>query len=164
MPDALDYVQIQNLLYRYCDAVDHADRNTLDALFAHADVYVGGSLIKAGSIPGYGDAFSQIVRIYPETGGLKTRHLCTNLMIDFEDDQHARCRSCFVVFQATQTLPLQAIMTGTYHDRLEKVEGQWRFAERRWEVGLVGDLSAHLLQPLGNFTESAHTPNPHLNV
>jgi len=153
MPDALDYFQIQQLLYRYCDAVDRADCDTLEVLFAHADVYVSEQPIKAGSVPGYRDAFTRIVRIYPETNTLKTRHVCTNIVIDFEDDLHARCRSCFVVFQATEALPLQAIMTGTYLDRMEKADGEWRFSERRWKVGLVGDLSAHLLQPLQHLSE-----------
>jgi len=155
MPEALDYFQIHQLLYRYCDAVDRGDSNELDALFAHADVYAGGPPIRAGSTPGFGTALSAIVQRYPDTGNLKTRHLCTNLIIDFDDDHHARCRSCFVVFQATDALALQPIMTGTYLNRMEKADGQWRFAEHRWEVGLVGDLSAHLLQPLSNFADGS---------
>jgi len=152
MPEALDYFQIHQLLYRYCDAVDRGDSTELNALFAHADVYAGGAPIKAGSTPGYGDILTEIVQVYPDTGNLKTRHLCTNIMIDFDDDDHARCRSCFVVFQATDTLPLQPVMTGRYHSRMDKIEGQWQFAEQRYEVGLVGDLSAHMLQPISNFT------------
>ena len=41
---------------------------------------------------------------------------------------------------------LQPIVTGTYLDRFEKVDGQWRFRERRELVGGAGDMSAHLLQ------------------
>jgi len=152
MPEALDYFQIHQLLYRYCDAVDRADSAELNALFAHADVYAGGPPITPGSTPGYGDILTGIVQIYPDTGHLKTRHLCTNIIVDFDDDQHARCRSCFVVFQATDALPLQPVMTGRYHTRMDKVNGQWRFAEQRYEIGLVGDLSAHMLQPISNFT------------
>ena len=83
----------------------------------------------------------------PETGGTpRTRHLCTNLIIEFDDETHARTRTYFVVFQGTDTLPLQPIITGGYHDKLEKVDGDWRFTERRELVGETGDLSAHLLQ------------------
>ena len=51
-----------------------------------------------------------------------------------------------MVFQAAPGLPLQPIITGSYLDRFEKVDGQWRFSERRELVGQTGDLSAHLLQ------------------
>jgi len=155
MPDALDYFEIQHLLYRYCDAVDRADWKKLNTLFAHADVYAGGPPIKAGAAPGFGEILTRIVQIYPDTGHLKTRHLCTNIVIDFDDDHHARCRSCFVVFQATEALPLQPVMTGTYLNRMEKVNDQWRFSEHRWDVGLVGNLSAHMAQPLSNFSDTA---------
>jgi hypothetical protein len=43
-------------------------------------------------------------------------------------------------------LPLQPIITGSYRDRFEKVDGAWRFSERRELVGETGDLSAHLLR------------------
>ena len=89
---------------------------------------------------------SKWTRVYPETGTPCTRHLCTNPIIDFDDDAHARCQTYFVVFQAAEGFPLQPIITGTYVDRFEKVDGEWRFSERREHVGQTGDLSAHLLQ------------------
>jgi len=151
MPSARDYFAIHNLLYRYCDAVDRADSGALNAMFAHADVYPG-ALIKAGSTPGFGDVLRDIVQIYPDTGRLNTCHLCSNAIIEFDDAHHARCTSTYVVLQATATLPLQAVMTGRYHDRFEKADGEWRFSERRWNAGLVGDLSAHLKTALESFT------------
>ncbi|WP_218004149.1 hypothetical protein [Nocardia araoensis] len=33
---------------------------------------------------------------------------------------------------------------GRYHDRFERVDGQWPFAERRVHIRLTGDLSRHL--------------------
>ena len=50
------------------------------------------------------------------------------------------------MFQAAEGFPLQPIITGSYHDRFEKVDGEWRFTERRESVSQTGDLSAHLLQ------------------
>jgi hypothetical protein len=40
--------------------------------------------------------------------------------------------------------PLQPIVAGRYLDRFARVDGAWRFAERRILVDLVGDLSRHL--------------------
>lgn len=149
MPEAIDYFLIQNMLGRYSDAVDRGDFEAVGALFQHADVYFPGEekpSIEKGS-GDFGAHLHRWTKVYPETGNPRTRHLCTNIIIDFDDDTHARCQSYFVVFQAAEGLPLQAIITGSYLDRLEKVDGEWRFVERRELVGQTGDLSAHLLQP-----------------
>ena len=53
-------------------------------------------------------------------------------------------RSYFVVLQQTPELPLQPIVSGRYRDRFERVDGVWRFAERRVRTDHMGDLSAHL--------------------
>jgi hypothetical protein len=148
MAEAIDYFLIQNLLNRYSDAVDRGDFNAVGEMFRHADVYFPGETtpsVRAGT----GDFAAQLrkwTRVYAETGTPRTRHLCTNPILDFDDAAHARCQTTFVVFQAAPGFPLQPIITGTYVDRFEKVNGQWRFAERRERVGQTGDLSAHLLQ------------------
>lgn len=149
MADATDYFLILNLLHRYSDAVDRGDFDRVGEMFRHADVYFPGEeapSVKAGDDHDFGDALTQWTRRYPDTGNPKTRHFCTNAIIDFDDDTHARCQSYFLVVQATDQLPLQPIISGTYVDRLEKSAGEWRFTERRELIGQVGDLSAHLLQ------------------
>jgi hypothetical protein len=148
MAEAIDYFLIQNLLNRYSDAVDRGDFAAVGEMFRHADVYFPGD--EAPSIRvGSGDFATHLerwTRVYPETGNPRTRHLCTNPIIDFDDDTHARCQTYFVVFQSAEGFPLQAIITGSYVDRFEKVGEDWRFTERRELVGQTGDLSAHLLQ------------------
>ena len=149
MAEAIDYFEIQNLLHRYSDAVDRGDFARVGELFRPADVYYPGEStpsVKAGT-GGFEASLSKCTRVYPETGNPRTRHLCTNAILDFDDATHARCQTYFVVFQAAEGLPLQPIITGTYLDRFEKVGGAWRFRERRELVGQVGNLSAHLLQP-----------------
>ncbi len=148
MAEAIDYFLIQNLLHRYSDAVDRADFEALGAMFGAADVYFPGEVepsIRAG-VPDFGTHLRKWTRVYAQTGNPCTRHLCTNPIIEFDDATHARCQSYFVVFQGTEGFPLQAIITGSYLDRFEKVLGEWRFSERRERVGQTGDLSAHLLQ------------------
>lgn len=148
MPDAVDYFTIQNMLHLYSEAVDRGEFERVGEMFRHADVYFPGEeepSVKAGS-GDFGAHLTKWTRRYPENGTPRTRHLCTNLIIEFDDETHARTRTYFVVFQGTSDLPLQPIITGSYHDRLEKRDGEWRFTERRELVGETGDLSAHLLQ------------------
>ncbi len=148
MAEAIDYFLIQNLLNRYSDAVDRGDFDAVGVMFRDADVYFPGDeepSVVAGT-GGLGPQLHKWTRVYAGPGNPCTRHLCTNLIIDFDDDSHARCQSYFVVFQAAEGFPLQPIITGTYIDRLEKRGGTWCFTERRELVGQTGDLSAHLLQ------------------
>ena len=148
MPEASDYFAIQNLLHLYSEAVDSGAFDEVGEMFRHADVYFPGDegpSVPAGSAT-FGDHLTRWTRRFPETGTPRTRHLCTNLIIEFDGETQARTRTYFVVFQGTDELPLQPIITGGYHDRFEKVEGEWRFVERRELVGETGDLSAHLLQ------------------
>ena len=129
MAEAIDYFLIQNLLHRYSDAVDRGDFDAVGALFRHADVYFPGDeepAVKAGT-GDFGKHLHEWTRIDPATGNPGTRHLCTNPIIDFDDPNHARCQTYFVVFQAAEGLPLQPIITGSYHDRFEKVDGEWRY-------------------------------------
>ncbi|MFI5541422.1 nuclear transport factor 2 family protein [Nocardia sp. NPDC051900] len=39
---------------------------------------------------------------------------------------------------------MQPVAAGRYHDRFERVDGQWRFVERRVHIHLTGDLSRYL--------------------
>ena len=48
------------------------------------------------------------------------------------------------VFQASDGLPLQAIITGRYHDTFHRVNERWRFDTREMFVGLTGTLGHHL--------------------
>jgi hypothetical protein len=56
----------------------------------------------------------------------------------------ATARSSYVVFQATDDLTLQPIITGRYRDAFAFRDGGWRFAQRQFVVDHVGDLSHHL--------------------
>ena len=83
------------------------------------------------------------IRLYE--GNPRTRHLTTNVAVEVDEDAGTGlARSYFVVLQQTPELPLQPIVSGRYRDRFERVDGVWRFAERRVRTDHMGDLSAHL--------------------
>jgi len=48
------------------------------------------------------------------------------------------------VLMQTQSLPLQPIVAGRYHDEFRRAV-HWSFARRHMIVDLVGDLAQHLL-------------------
>ena len=137
-----DEQQILNLMYRYMEATDDGDFDTRAALFEHATIVFPAPM---GSIRGgaaIAESFRSRQRLY--AGIPRTSHICTNVAIEISDDAGtATARSRYLVLQETDDLALQPIITGRYHDRFERVEGTWRFAERRFGVDLVGDMSAH---------------------
>jgi hypothetical protein len=97
-------------------------------------------------------------RVYADTGTLRTRHITTNLILESEGPERAAGQCYVLVVQATPTFPLQPVIAGTYEDKFEKVNGVWRFAERREDYKnfeLVGDLSSHLEMA---FVPQLHAP------
>jgi 3-phenylpropionate/cinnamic acid dioxygenase small subunit len=144
-----DYFAIQNLLYRYCDCMDRGDFNGAAALFAHADLHVPARAEPLRGAEAIAAMYTQFTRVYPDTRTPKTRHVTSNVIIEPAGEGAARAQSYVLVHQATDQLPLQPIISGRYYDRFERVGGAWRFCERRMEMDLFGNLSAHLLVPFG---------------
>ena len=141
---------ICNLLYRYAELMDQGRfEDIATELFAHTRFIVGPE----GTPTLDSEAMLEIFRkttIRYDGGSLQTKHVVTNPILEIDEEAGvASCRSYYTVFQQTETLPLQPIVSGRYHDRFERVEGEWRFAERDYsKVDLVGDTSQHLTYPL----------------
>ncbi len=143
--------EIEALLHRYAEAIDAGDFDAVGALFAHGVVCApDGTSIAEGA--------AAVARLYETTtrryadGTPKTRHIVTNVVIEGEPDRNvdadagaATARSRFTVYQATDSLPLQAIIVGDYEDEVELVDDRWVFRRRIMRPVLVGDLSQHLL-------------------
>lgn len=139
-----DAEAIRNLLHRYAECIDAADFAGVGALFEH------GGLIAPGMREPLRGA-ERVRRLYESAnrvhtcGTLRTLHVVVNPIVEVAaDGATASCRSRYLVLQATPKLPLQPIIAGRYFDRFERAGGAWRFAERRIEIDLVGELSEHL--------------------
>ena len=144
-----DYIQIQNLVYRYCDRIDRADFDGLGQLFAEADVYLPATDQWFRRDPaGLTAMYRSWVRLHAD-GTPRTRHVTTNLIIGPDGPDSARTQSYILVYQDAPGCPLQPIVGGRYADRFVKSDGIWRFAERRMEIDMFGNLSAHMLQEFG---------------
>lgn len=135
---------IRNLLGRYCELMDAGDFAGLAALFTDAVLAdEHGTVFATGS----GEVLAMWQRqtvLYD--GSPRTRHVTANPVIDLDETAGtARARSSYVVFQQTEDLPLQPIITGRYADTFDRAaDGRWRWRERRYAVDHVGDLSHHL--------------------
>ena len=138
---------IRNLLGRYCELIDAGQLDALADLFADAVLRDDADTELGRGREGAARVYSG-VRIHGD-GTPRTRHLTTNSIIDVDEEAGtATARSVYVVFQATDALPLQPIIAGRYRDRFARHDGAWRFTERAFGIDLVGDLSQHMTGPI----------------
>ncbi|WP_432260578.1 nuclear transport factor 2 family protein [Cupriavidus sp. TMH.W2] len=140
-------LEIANLLYRYAELMDSGDLSGVAALFRNAKLKSAGSDVLRDEVSML-DQWRRHVRIYP-CGTPRTKHVITNPIIEIDEAAgRARCRSYYTVLQATDTLPLQVVAAGRYHDEFEQTDGRWHFSYRDYSLfDLQGDLSQHLNLP-----------------
>jgi uncharacterized protein (TIGR02246 family) len=142
-----DVEAIRALIHEYAERIDTGDLDGLATLFADA----------TWSSPGRGTPLrgaEQVRRAYDGVilydGIPSTKHVISNVTIDITGDgDTAMARSYFTVLQARPDFPLQPVIAGRYHDRFERVDGRWRFADRQIIPDLIGDLSRHLRDASG---------------
>ena len=135
--------QIEALVYRYAELLDSGDLDGVAALFEHATWRSARANVQGtGAVRRMYDG----VILY-EDGTPRTKHVITNLVIEHEDGTtRASARSYFTVLQQKDGT-LEPIIAGRYHDRFERIDGGWRFAERIILPDLYGDLSQHMRGP-----------------
>jgi hypothetical protein len=136
-----DADEIRNLLGTYCEVMDAADWVALGRLFARAELTAENGAVVAAGAASVQAMYERGTKLYD--GSPRTRHITANSVIDVDGDT-ATARSSYVVFQQTDTLALQPIITGRYRDEFVRDEQGWRFARRTFFVDHVGDLSHHL--------------------
>jgi 3-phenylpropionate/cinnamic acid dioxygenase small subunit len=142
--EVADKLAVTELLYRYAELIDAGDFDGVGALLSRATF---GGTASGGASGGevIAKLFAKTTRRYPEHGNTpRTRHLVLNPIVEVDGDT-AVARSTFCVVQDTETLPLQPIVVGRYADAFARDEGGWYFTERRVDVQMVGDVSAHLM-------------------
>ncbi|MGI6873383.1 nuclear transport factor 2 family protein [Amycolatopsis sp. 3B14] len=142
-----DHRQIERLVHLYPYYLDDGRFTELGELFADADLYVGEDLVAQRDPAAVTALWQRFVRVHPN-GTPRTRHIVSNLLVDDDGPDRARAYSSVLVVQHAGTFPLQPVIAGDYLDRFAKVDGRWRFTERRIGNDLFGDLSRHLLEPM----------------
>jgi len=138
-------VAIENLMFRYSEAIDAGDFDAIGVIFAKGRMVGPDGGISGDGHEGVKAIYDQSTQLY-EDGTPKTQHVNSNLIFEFaEDGRSARVRSRFTVFQALPDFPLQPIITGHYADEFAYNEQDgWHFVERGMRPVLLGDLSRHL--------------------
>jgi hypothetical protein len=135
---------IRNLLGTYCTRIDLADHDGVGTLFGDEGVLAAedGTVLARGA-----EEIAAHLRglIKLHDGAQRTKHVVANTVLAEDGEDGVTARSSFVVFQATDELPLQPIMAGRYHDRFRRrPDGTWAWVERRFLPDLVGHLSHHI--------------------
>jgi ketosteroid isomerase-like protein len=137
---------IENLIYCYAERIDAGDLEGVADLFRDAEIASTVHNVRRAGFDQVLQMYQRACRLYQPSGTPLTKHLTTNVIIELDEGgDTANARAYYTVIQATDALPLQAIISGRYRDRFRKVEGLWRFKSREMIVDLVGNCSAHLL-------------------
>jgi hypothetical protein len=141
-------IQLSNLIARYAELIDSGDLDGVSRLLDRASVGAGDGTALLSGREAIRRLFASTTRIHPD-GTPGTKHVTTNLILDIDEELgRATARSYWTVLQAVPGLPLQPILAGRYHDRFERASSEWHFAERRYLVDLVGDVSHHMIGEL----------------
>ena len=140
-----DKLEITELLYRYAELIDAGDFDGVGRLLARSTF--GGPA--SGSVSGADNIaklFAMTTRRYPEHGNTpRTRHLVLNPVVELRGDGTATTRSTFCVMQDTETVSIQPIVVGRYYDAFARDDQGWYFTERKVDIQMLGDVSAHLM-------------------
>jgi 3-phenylpropionate/cinnamic acid dioxygenase small subunit len=134
--------QVANFVYGLAEAIDDGDHDRIEQLFGDATFQLGDREPRHG-----GAAFRRTIErsAIHYDGRPRTLHVVTNLQVDVDEDgRTAQSRAYVTVFQAVADFPLQAVLTGRYHDEFASDEsGEWRWVLRRMTMDHVGDTSRH---------------------
>jgi ketosteroid isomerase-like protein len=138
--------RIRNLLGSYCRLIDAGDFDGVGRLMARATLCTEDGTAIATGAEEAAALYRGMVRIHDD-GTPRTQHLVLNTVFDEPAaDGTVVAHSTYVVLQQVEDGPLQPIVTGRYVDTFARdLRGEWHFTERRFTIGLSGDLGRHLL-------------------
>lgn len=141
-----DHREIADLLFGYAERIDLGDFAGVAELLGEAELsFDGFDATRHGR--------HEILALFTATtvrhgdGTPRTKHVITNVVVDLDPSTPtATARSYFTVLQAVpESLPLQPVAAGRYHDRFGRgADGRWRFTARHVCLDLIGDVGQHL--------------------
>lgn len=122
-----DRLEIADVLYRYCRAVDRGDIALLKSVY-HTDAYDNH-----GSFKGKGHDFAEYLVLTMDRTPHVGQHHITNILIALHGDR-ANVESYFIAYHpdldADGGKPVIVRVGGRYLDRFERCEADWKIARR----------------------------------
>lgn len=122
---AADEAAITRLLYAYCDAVDGNRTDEIVALFTVDAVFdLGYDRVYTGP--------AELARLFGQLSFYRaTSHDLSTVVIDFDDDDTARCRSHVYAFHLRADDGAPVHLWGRYCDVVVRDGGTWAIARRQ---------------------------------
>jgi hypothetical protein len=123
---------IENLISLYAFLNDDADIGGLGELLADAVCTLDGTTIRGRQEI---ETLTRGTIKLGEDGRSTTNHEITNIMLEIDEaGGTAVGRAYWTLYLTVPDTPRQPVLSGRYHDRFERRDGQWRFAERNATV------------------------------
>ena len=127
---------IREVMARYCHALDAGRFDEVAGLFAED----GEWTTDYGEAQGREAIEALLTRNVPRKGeGPQRKHFITNIVIRLEGDA-ADARSDYLIIRESDD-GLIPVMGGTYLDRFEKRDGEWRFRRKELIHDIAGDMA-----------------------
>ena len=147
------HLEIRQALARYCRGVDRADAALIRSAFHPDATDVHGQF--SGTGWELAERLASAERGQPGAGA----HHVTNVYLEFDDPDHARCESYVLAFHPHRDDGKDgslAIFAGRYIDRFERRNGDWKISDRRvvndWSrEHVAGDEWARLSSTAGPY-------------
>jgi len=109
------------LIARYANLNDAGEWEAVAALYAP-----DGRMSRPTAPDDWIEGQTAILAAFQSRPLRKTRHICSNIVIDVLAPDRAEAESAMLLF--TNEGPPKV---GSFHDRLIRINGDWRFSERR---------------------------------
>jgi hypothetical protein len=141
-----DLDEIRNLCFAYTFCLDDGDFAGVGELLKHAILRPDMAGVAGQDIQGRAavEEFYRGQVITYSRGRPMTRHLITNQVITVDGKRRtAQSRCYFTVLQRPPGIDFHIVVGGQYHDRFERVDGTWRFTEKRIQVDHLNDIENH---------------------
>ena len=130
--------ECERMVTLYCHYVDHGEAERIAELFAKDGVWRSPEVTMNGE-----DELRRGFRARQQNQKRRSRHLCSNLLIDVIDADNAKGCVYLTLYRhdggedrAVAPLPGPQIV-GEYRDRFVRTADGWRFAERGIEVSFL---------------------------
>jgi ketosteroid isomerase-like protein len=119
-----DYVEICQLIAKYCHAFDSGDCDAWAACFTDDGIFDGRNGLTAGR--------DELRKYAASARGRGTyRHLTGNILIEEMAGDNALVRSYSLYYELKDGIP-QPRSSGKYEDLLVRVDGEWKIARRKF--------------------------------